>query len=310
MAAERLADHAKYRITLHRARRAQGDDRGPLVITFGGQPSGPGDAGFGTGWALQHGWDTIHVAQRHASQYQGLDHEDFAAAILPASSGRDLVCYGSSLGGYAALYYAGAVGARVLAASPMFPAWPPLERTHDAIPIRHRPLADLPATPHSPIVLYDPMVPGDAAMVERMVRPVYPAGRYATLPFAGHTTLQALSRTGMLKPFVRAAIVEDRLLPLDFDRSGDPIFHFQKGRHLAASDPAAARRHFEASLALEPSRHVAANLLGTLLRLADRAAAQALLERYHDHPEHPLPESALRRAALSGLTIRPQDGAP
>lgn len=305
MTALQLATHTDYQITLHTAQVTDARDTAPLVITFGGQPSGLGAAGFGTGWCLQLGWDTIYVAQRHGSQYQGLSIEAFSDAVRQVCEGRDVVCYGSSLGGYAALYYAGAVNARVLAASPMLPAWPPLARRHDMIPICHHPLATVPRSVHSPILLYDPMVVADRKIVDEMIAPVYPEARHAILPFAGHTTLQTLNSAGLLKDFVLAAIAEDRVLPLDFDRSNDPIFHFQKGRHLAALDPEAARRHFETSLTLAPSRHVAANLLGMLLRLGDRTAAQALLDEYHDHPRHPLPDAALRRATLSGLVIPP-----
>lgn len=301
MTAQQLAIHADYQISLHRARAP--DDAVPLVITFGGQPSGLGETGFGTGWCLQLGWDTIYVAQRHGTQYQGLSMEDFRDAVAAICAGRDVVCYGSSLGGYAALYYAGAIGARVLAASPMLPAWPPLGRRPDMIPILHRPLADVPRSPHSPILLYDPMVAADRRIIDEMIAPVYPDARHAELPFAGHTTLQTLNSAGILKNFVRAAIAEDRVLPLDFDRDRDPIYHFQKGRHLVACDPEAARRHFETSLTLAPSRHVAANLLGVLLRLDDRVAAQALVDRYHGDPDHPLPAPALRRAEMSGLAI-------
>lgn len=297
-----LAGTDDYLITFHRATRRSGEDSPvPLVITFGGQPSGLGSSGFGTGWALQFGWDTIYVAQRAGTQYQKLSIEAFSDAVSPITAGRDVVCYGSSLGGYAALYYAGAINARVLAAAPILPAWPPLGRPHDAIPILHEPLTDVKRTSHSPVVVFDPMVTADRLMIEKLVRPIYPDGRYVELEFAGHTVLESLKRSRLLQPFVSAVIEHDKVIPTERNVENDPLWHFQKGKHLAKSRPEQARYHFERSLEIEPSRHVAANLLGNLLALGDRSAAQDLLTRYRNHPEHPLPAPAIARARAFGL---------
>lgn len=99
-----LAAHDDYLITLHHAEKPE---VGPLVITFGGQPSKRTPEGFGTGFCLANDWDTIYVAQRAGTQYQGLDASTFRDAVAPVADGRDTVCYGSSLGGYAALFWRG-----------------------------------------------------------------------------------------------------------------------------------------------------------------------------------------------------------
>lgn len=301
-----LAGGDGFLITLHPAPRTPHPaPKGPdevLVITFGGQPSGIASSGFGTGWCLQYGWDTIYVAQKHGTQYQQLDLKSFAEAVLPVADGRDIVCYGSSLGAYAAIYFAGAIDARVIAAAPMLPAWPPLGRDADAIPLLHQPLSAAPKTTRSPIVLYDPMVPADRKMIDQMIRPAYPNGRYVELEFAGHTVLQSLNRSKLLKPFIIGAIERDEVIEINRDVEQDPLWHYQKGRHVSKSEPALARHHFERSLELAPSRHTAANLLVTLMRLGDRVAAQAVLDEYREHPDHPLPEPTLTRARAFGLT--------
>lgn len=63
-----LADHDDYQITLHRRETL----REPLVLTFGNLPSRKTASGFGTDFLLKHGYDTIYVAQRAGTQYQGL----------------------------------------------------------------------------------------------------------------------------------------------------------------------------------------------------------------------------------------------
>lgn len=120
-----LAEHDDYQITLHRSAEAVGK---PLILTFGGQPSGKTASGFGTDFLLKHGYDTIYIAQRAGTQYQGLSLDRFTDVIADHCQGREVISYGSSLGGYAALYYGGVVNARIIAAAPMFPRWPPLHR--------------------------------------------------------------------------------------------------------------------------------------------------------------------------------------
>ena len=76
-----LARHGDYEITLHESGAQPGDK---LVVTFGGQPSDLAQSGFGTSFALSLGYDTIHVAQRFGTQYQGLPLEAFLEFIVDA----------------------------------------------------------------------------------------------------------------------------------------------------------------------------------------------------------------------------------
>ncbi|RDW12787.1 hypothetical protein [Paracoccus thiocyanatus] len=274
-------------------------------MTFGGQPSGLAASGFGTGWCLGKGWDTIYVAQRAGTQYQDLPLDAFVAAVAPVVSGRDVVCYGSSLGAYAALYYGGSIDARIIAAAPMLPAWPPLNRVKDAIPLRHQPLQDAPRSRHAPVLLYDPMVPDDKTMVESMVLPRYPDARAITVEFAGHTILQMLARSGLISQILVPLFLEDRIVEFELDPKDNSIWHFRKGRHLMRDDPQRARQHLERSLDIEPSRHVIGNLLSLLLRLGDDLAAQRLVDRVRasDHPEMRIPPGNLERARAAGLDL-------
>ncbi|MCQ0972162.1 hypothetical protein MLD63_17215 [Paracoccus sp. TK19116] len=303
MSGQCLAGSEDYLITLHRAPCDDGLRRdSPLVVTFGGQPSNCKPHGFRTSWSLQQGWDTIYVAQRHGSQYQGLSLEAFADAVLPATEGRDVVCYGSSLGGYAAIYYAGAIGARMLAASPMLPAWPPLGRVVHQVPILHGDIAEGPLSPHNPIIIFDPLVKSDKKLIEEMVLPAYPDARLVPLEFAGHTVLQVLRASGQLKAFVKTAIVDDDVHPIQRDTENDSIWHFQKGRLLRDSEPEMARSHFERSLEIRMSSHVGGNLLALLLRMGERDSAPRLLDRFRDNPDVAMPAHSRRNAERLGLS--------
>jgi hypothetical protein len=171
----RPADHADYRITFHPSGKA---DAGPLVVTFGGQPSGLGDSGFGTDFCARNGWDHIHVAQRSATQFQGLDLEAFETATAELARGRDVVCHGASLCGYAAFCHGGCLNARIIAAAPMLPLWPPMRyRAFADVPYLHRPLEDCPRSSALPVIIVDPLLRRDMFFVEQMILPVHLAAR-------------------------------------------------------------------------------------------------------------------------------------
>ncbi|PYE84492.1 hypothetical protein [Pseudoroseicyclus aestuarii] len=272
-----LARHGDYEITLHES-GAQPSDK--LVVTFGGQPSDLAQSGFGTSFALSLGYDTIHVAQRFGTQYQGLPLEAFHAAVHPVSRGyADVITYGSSLGGYAALYYGGCIEARCLAAAPMLPAWKPLQLpAYRDVAVTHRALGECPASGRTPTVLYDPHVSADLYLVETMVRPVYPDLREIRLPFAGHKVLVALSQARLLRPVIETLIREDRVIDFDPPAEGTAIFHGEKGGHLMKSDPAAAKAELLMSLGLRPSKRIYNHLIQCMIKLGDLDSAQAMID--------------------------------
>ncbi|WP_134725268.1 hypothetical protein [Paracoccus luteus] len=68
MTTQTLAAHDDYLITLHPFAERQG---GPLVITFGAQPSKRTEQGFGTSYCGLNRWDHIFVAQRAGTQIPG-----------------------------------------------------------------------------------------------------------------------------------------------------------------------------------------------------------------------------------------------
>lgn len=283
-----------------------------VVVTFGGMPSDLADSGFGTKFCLSQGWITIHVAQRAMTQYQGLDVAGSPAAVAPAVEGRDVVCYGSSLGGYAALYYGGAIDARIIAAAPWLPAWPPIASPQLSVPLTHQPLAEAPRSRAAPVVIYNPQVAHDRTTVDQMVRPAYPALRLVELPFFGHTVFSAILAAGKLRTFMATLIRDDVLLPLDLPTDTNPGWQLRRGQFLARRKPHAAADHFRRFFDLAPSSRSLSMLLDQLLALGDLVGAQALLDRAGAAGDPDLvqqPQTA-HRAVKAGLILHGGNAGP
>lgn len=301
-----LADHKDYRITHHPAQPSAAQPDTPLVITFGGQPSGLADTGFGSGFVMGHGWDHIYVAQRAKTQYQGLSAQDFRTAVAPQCEGRDVVCYGSSLGAYAALYYGGQIDARIIAAAPLLPAWKPLDMAAYAdVPVNHVPLQHSRRSRHAPVVIYDPVQQPDVKMLNGMVRPTYADIREVALPFSGHTVLITLSRARLIKDLIGGLILDDRIPALDLPTLGSDIWHRERGKALAKTHPEHARKEMERALQITVSKGTASALLSILIKLGDMQAAQALIDRCaaDDDPQMSVVSSIAVKAARLGLRV-------
>lgn len=271
---ESLAKDDNFEITLHRSPDSKSDK---LVVTFGGQPSDLASKGFGTDFILSLGLNTVYVAQKFGTQFQGLSVEKFREIVVPVAD--DVVCYGSSLGGYAALYYGGSLDARIIAAAPMLPAWRPLKLPAYAdLPMTHLELKDVPLSSKTPTVFYDPMVARDKFLIENMVELAYPEMKHVPIPYAGHTVLVTLSQARLLKPIIQNLIAEDNLIPFDPPAEGTAVWHGEKGSHLLGTNPTAAKVELKKSLDLRPSRRIFNQLIQCLIRLGELEEAQAQLD--------------------------------
>lgn len=273
-----LAEDDDYQITLHNCEAKKANK---VVVTFGGQPSGLRNTGFGTDFVLSMGFDTIHVAQKFGTQYQGLSVNNFYDVIAPRlDNWDDIVCYGSSLGGYAALYYGGSIDARCIAAAPMLPAWRPLKiPAYKDLEMKHLEMLDVPASKHNPVVIFDPCVSRDLYLIENMVRPVYPNLREIRVPYAGHTVLVTLSQARLLRPIIENLITDDKVIDFDPPAEGTAIWHGEKGSHLMRSDPAGAKQELLASLNIKPSKRIFNQLIQCLIKLEHFEDAQHMLDQ-------------------------------
>lgn len=304
-----LARTDDYQVTLHESPQATS---GPLVITFGGQPTNISPSGFGTDFLLKHGFDTVYVAQRVGTQYQGLSTDTFFDVLAEHCKGRDVICYGSSLGGYAALYYGGVLDARIIAAAPMFPSWPPLNRKPFAdLRITHCELKDSPRSSKQPVVIYDKHIAPDRFLVQNMVLPAYPNARLVEVEYTGHAVLIPIQRAGLLTDFILQLINNDTIIPLNLPTDTCHLWTLYKGIALLKEETAEARQLLRQSLALRPNRVAFEVLLGSLLRSDLVEDAQNLVDAHstEDGPTFKINQGILNLMSSKGVHVATGKGA-
>lgn len=222
--------------------------------------------------------------------------------MAPLCQGRDVVCYGSSLGAYAALYYGGSIGARIIAAAPMLPAWRPLNiRAYYDLPMHHVELHETPRSPVPPVVIYDPMLKRDRFVVDRMVRRAYPDVRLIDVPYGGHTVLVTLSQARLLKPITVALIERGEIIPFTPPGAGTAIWHAQNGKAIMRSDIDAAIAELKTSLSIQPHKQTFCILIDALLRKGDLAEIQRQLDAGRGNPILTVVPSLQKRLAEIGL---------
>ena len=210
-----LAQAEGFKITYYEQKKRSNK----LVITFDSINSGISSEGFGTQFILKNGYDTIFVAQKAKTQYQDLSIDQFHRAVKDVIGAKDVFTYGSSLGGYCALYYGGCVDATIIAAAPKNSALPEFLKPEFAGILKHSRIADVPRSSKNPVVLYDPYRVADDKMVKHYVLPAYPDTRIVELPFAGHTVLRPMQDSGILKSFLLNIIERDLIIPVKIEKS-------------------------------------------------------------------------------------------
>ena len=212
-----LAQAEGFKITYYEQKKRSNK----LVITFDSINSGISSEGFGTQFVLKNGYDAIFVAQKARTQYQELSIDQFHGAVKDVIGSKDVFTYGSSLGGYCALYYGGCVDATIIAAAPKNSALPEFLRPEFKGLLKHPPIADVPRSSKNPVVLYDPYRAADDKMVKQYVLPAYPGTRIVELPFAGHTVLRPMLNAGVLKSFILNIVENDLVIPVKLEKAGD-----------------------------------------------------------------------------------------
>ncbi len=167
--------------------------------------------GFGETFFRDHGITATHVLTRDNDWFQHPEMAEATAAIRAVTAGAAAVlAYGSSMGGYAAVRFADAVGAgQALALSPQYsidPARAPFERRwgQDRRRLRFLPGIDGPIrSAVRPVVAYDPHGP-DRPHADRIAADT-PIIRLA-IPHGGHPVGSLLSEAGLLTGIVMQAL--------------------------------------------------------------------------------------------------------
>jgi hypothetical protein len=189
-----LSETEDYRITLH--------DIGSnaTVITFGYWGSGISQKGFGTDFCLKNGFNNIYVCCKGAQRFQHLSLDTFTDAVKEALKGKDVITYGLSLGGYAAIYYAAHIDARIVAFSPRnlsHPITPRIKQT-----FTHTQISQNPVSSQTPMIVLDPFDQTDFTFITKAIAPAYKKMHVIHIDNAGHSCFGAIKNSGQLKNFL------------------------------------------------------------------------------------------------------------
>lgn len=272
-----IADRPGYRIVFYR----QAVKPSKLIITFDAHGHDIRDAGFGCDVSLESGFDNIFISHRLNSQYQELSLEQFAEHVLPLVEGYDVYTFGSSLGGYCAIYYAGIISAKAIALSPRNSAHPSINSPQFShVLFSHSDFVKSSSSPYPPVILYDHVQEVDRRFIYDFIVPAYPDARLVDMPYAGHLIAEALLEVGLLKSVVLDLINYNVIDSVDLSqyessywcaevgceeiRSGNPLYG---GSYLIRSlkirhDPA----HLDVLIALVKSSEVPVSFLSDVVQ--------------------------------------------
>lgn len=275
-----LCEHENYMMTLH---ESPGNTDKRLLISFGPANSDLSTSGFASAVAKKLGIDSIYVAQRLGTYYQGLDVDSFVRIVAPHLPGRDVITYGGSLGGWCAFYFGGAIGARIIGFSPLNPGHPDFRANGFAEPVMdyaHIDLKDLPASPHRPIVVYDPHRPDDLRFVSRFITPGYRDMARYEVPYAGHNVLDRMKRAGTLKPFVTMALNGEFPQTVKVDEEGCSFWHLERARAFrSARDRVSEECELRAAFRADVTRVTVTNLVDFLLRFRSDEVVRTAIDQ-------------------------------
>ena len=219
-----------------------------VIVTFA--EMGPVDVerpGFGELFLNKRGYDVISVQKRKENWYQDLSIDDLKQAVSEIIGRyKTVFTYGSSMGGYAALYFASAVGGRALSFSPRHHSYYALVGMHayaNQFEPNHLPLQDVADPSQEHLILVDPLQPIDGPYVLREIVPSFPNSTILNLRYTDHPSTFVLAHGGVLQNFVVDFIegrpINERLLRSSRGKSPQYLHTlakacFKKGRTATA----------------------------------------------------------------------------
>lgn len=176
-------------------------------ITFNGAGTTKQSIPFGQTYILKNKWNLISVSQDGDSQYQGIDIEDFYENVAPLIIEKKVFVYGSSLGGYCALYFGGCIDATIIAASPRNSAHPSINSPKFSnLVYKHRDFSEVPATTKSVYIVYDSNIVMDKRFIYEQVMKLYPEPKLLALPDGSHAVLKTMLSSKVLQLYISSII--------------------------------------------------------------------------------------------------------
>ncbi|HWI87170.1 MAG TPA: tetratricopeptide repeat protein [Sphingomonas sp.] len=198
-----------YRSPALEVRRVAAGDGSRMVVTFDSyHEPGVDRPGFGEAFFRAEGITAVHIMCHDNDWYQYPEIPSLLSVVSQASSAAERVMtYGSSMGGYAALRFAAAVGAHAaLALSPQYSIdqkkmpletrWASDRRRIRFLANIERPIEQVPLM----VAAFDSGFEIDAHHVARVAEDA--ELHQLDLPFAGHPVGPFLNELGLLRPLV------------------------------------------------------------------------------------------------------------
>ncbi|PAU72999.1 hypothetical protein [Vreelandella alkaliphila] len=216
-----------FSITRHLPNKIKSD---VIVISFDTITGGLSRKGFATDFLINNGIESFFVSHRRHSFYQGLSQSTFRDIMLDHLYGKEVFTYGSSLGGYAAIYYASSINAQPIALAPQCS----IDPIHKETPyskykevFTHEVLCEKSnKTLKIPIIAYDPLFIKDKCFIDERVKKAYPESVFLEVANGGHSIAETLKNSHVLKKFFFYSIsgFVDSLRKLDVDAEKNPYY--------------------------------------------------------------------------------------
>lgn len=178
-------------------------------LVFNGAGTLKNETPFALNYLNKNGFNVVACLQND-NQYQELSFEDVEKYVYPIVRNHEVFLYGSSLGGYCAVYYAGAVNGTVIASAPRNSAHPILVETSenkskfDGKNFKHLKFDDNKKTDKDIYIYYDPYVKEDSYFIEKLIKNSFKNLHLIRCDFAGHEVLYHLNHTRQLSNIIKS----------------------------------------------------------------------------------------------------------
>ncbi|HCI77079.1 MULTISPECIES: hypothetical protein [unclassified Psychrobacter] len=198
-----IAENKDFKITYY-------DQKSDITfITFNGAHSNKSTVPFGFQYIISRKWNLISVAQDNNTQYQSLSLSQFCDSVSPFIKDKRIFSYGSSLGGYCALYYGGSINATIIAASPRNSAHPLIaDNLWKDLDFKHKDIESIPLTTNPVYIIYDSNIGIDTKFINTVFLPYYPTAKILALPQASHNVLKCMLDSKVLTLYISKIIEE------------------------------------------------------------------------------------------------------
>ena len=190
----------------------------PLIITFDPVDSNKRIGSFGIKFCVENKFDVVHFALAGKTQYQYLGRDFFFKTLkIISTKYPKTILYGSSLGGFAALYYSDIFNSDVIALSPYDPYHPYILKKFNK-EINHKVIyqADIenfPVTTGRIIMTLDRSIPGDLEFYNHFLKKKFSKAELFFADYYGHPITTILQKTKQVRQVILAAIEGGGFLP-------------------------------------------------------------------------------------------------